>query len=43
MHWKAIKIPVKEIGCEAVVWTHLAQDMDQWGALVNTVMNHRVP
>jgi hypothetical protein len=23
-------------------WTDVAQDRDQWGALVNTVMNHRV-
>jgi len=26
-----------------VDWIHVAQDMDQWKALVNTVMNLRVP
>jgi hypothetical protein len=33
----------KCIGCKSVDWTHLAQDMDWWRALVNTVMNFQVP
>jgi hypothetical protein len=32
-----------EIGWDGVDWIHVAQDRDQWMALVNTVMNLRVP
>jgi hypothetical protein len=28
---------------EGVDWIHLAQDRDRWRALVNTIMNLRVP
>jgi hypothetical protein len=34
---------VREIGCNGVDWIDLAQDRDQWRALVNTVMKLRVP
>jgi len=34
---------VGETGCEGVDWIHLAQDRDQWRALVNTVTHLRVP
>jgi hypothetical protein len=32
-----------EIGWDGSDWIELAQDRDQWRALVNTVMNLRVP
>jgi hypothetical protein len=38
-----IKIYLTEIGWGGMDWIDLAQDRDQWRALVNTVMNHRVP
>jgi hypothetical protein len=34
---------LKEIICGDVNWTYLAQDMDQWRSLVNTIMNFMVP
>jgi hypothetical protein len=34
---------LREIGWDGVNWIDLAQDKDQWRALVNTVMNFRVP
>jgi hypothetical protein len=33
----------REIGWDAVDWIELPQDRDQWRALVNTLMNLRVP
>jgi hypothetical protein len=38
-----IKTDLRAIGWEGVDWIELAQDRDQWRALVNTVMNLRVP
>jgi hypothetical protein len=37
-----IKIDLREIGWDGVDWIDLAQDGDQWRALVITVMNLRV-
>jgi hypothetical protein len=38
-----IKIDLREIGWNGMDWIDLAQDRYQWRALVNTVMNLRVP
>jgi hypothetical protein len=37
------KIDLREIGWDGMDWIDLAQNRDQWRALVNTVMNLRVP
>jgi hypothetical protein len=34
---------LRETGRDVRDWIDLAHDRDQWGALVNTVMNLRVP
>jgi hypothetical protein len=39
----SIEIDLREIGWGGMDWIDLAQDSDQWRALVNTVMNLRVP
>jgi hypothetical protein len=38
-----IKMDIRETGWDGIHWIDLAQDRDQWRALVNTVMNLRVP
>jgi hypothetical protein len=40
-----MRMDLREIGYESVDWMHLAQDGDQWWAVVNMVMvmNLRVP
>jgi hypothetical protein len=37
-----IKMDLREIGWDGGDWIDLAQDRDQWRALVNAVMNLRV-
>jgi hypothetical protein len=34
---------LREVGWVDVDWIVLAQDRNRWSALVNAVMNHRVP
>jgi hypothetical protein len=38
-----IKMDLREIGWNGMDWIDLAQDRDQWRALVNVVMNLWVP
>jgi hypothetical protein len=36
-------VGMSEIGWDGVDWIDMAQDRDQWRALLNTVLNLRVP
>jgi len=38
-----IKKDLQEVGCGSMDWIDLAEDRDRWWALVNEVMNLRVP
>jgi hypothetical protein len=43
LRWEdGIRMDLRENGWGSVDWIQLAQDMDRWRALVNTVMNLRV-
>jgi hypothetical protein len=38
-----IKMDLREIGWDDVDWIDMAQDREQWRAVVNTVLNLCVP
>jgi hypothetical protein len=41
--WKDNNTVLQEVGCGGMHWIELAQDRNRWSALLNVVMNLRVP
>jgi hypothetical protein len=38
-----IKVDIQEVGCGVMEWIDLARNWDRWWALLNSVINLRVP
>ena len=38
-----MKMDLQELGCEGEEWIDLGQDTDWWQALVNEIINLRIP
>ena len=38
-----MKMDLQNVGCGGMDWIDLAQDEERWRALVNAVMNLRIP
>jgi hypothetical protein len=41
IRWEDIKMDLEEVGWGGMDWSHLAQDRNQWRALMNMITNFR--